>query len=250
MVRDVHHRLGGLAIAGIALLVLAIVLVAIGFTVPWWASFANGTMTSWYLGDRCTGGTCTDYSASPSLQSVFGLTNLLVVAAGLLLMVAVVAFAASLVWPRMGSLGLVLGAVAALLILLAPVYLYFGLPGALTSSGFPVPVAGFFGSYAGGGSSYSWTGAASWFLAWLIVPIVAAGTAAATVSARRHVAEEQALESLSGLAPHAADVPTTMPEPLPEEPPMDRFCPVCGLRYPDTVDFCKKDSAPLKDLLP
>ncbi len=242
------RRLDALAIAGAVLLVLTIILVAVSFTVPWWASFANGVMTSWYLGSQCTSGSCTGYTASPSLQGTFGLANTIVLVALFLFMFAAVTFASSLVWPRMGSVTLALGLVGSLLILGAPLILYFSLPGALTSYGFPAPVAGFFGSYSGGGISYSWTGGAGWFLAWLIVPIGLAGTAAAYGSTRSHVAEEKALESLTSLELHTSDGPP--PALPPDEPGLQRFCPLCGARYPDTVDFCAKDHEPLKDVMP
>lgn len=250
VVQDVHRRLDALAIAGGVLLALTIVMIAISFTVPWWASWANGVMSSWYLATVCTTGSCSGYAASPSLSGAFGLANLLVLVSLFLFMFAAVAFSASLVWPRLGSVTLVLGLVGSVLILGAPLYLYFSLPGALTSSGFPAPVSGYFGSWAGTGGSYSWTGGAGWYLAFLIVPAGLAGTAAGWGSTRRHVAEETAIESLASLEIHTAEEPPP-PPPLPqEEPGPQRFCPLCGARYPDTVEFCAKDSEPLKDVVP
>lgn len=223
-------------------------LTAIAFTVPWWASWANGVMSSWYLGTVCTGGSCAAYGTSPSLAQTFGLANLLALVGLFLFMFAAVAFSASLVWPRVGSVTLALGLVGSVLILGAPLYLYFSLPSALTSAGYPAPVAGFFGSYSSGGSSFSWTGGAGWYLAFLIVPGGLAGTVAAWGSTRRHVAEERAIESLASLEVHTAD---TLPLALPaEDPGLQRFCPVCGARYPDTAEFCPKDSEPLKDVVP
>ncbi len=249
VVRDVHRRLDALAIAGAVLLVMTIVLVAISFTVPWWASWANGVMSSWYLATVCSAGACSSYASNPSLSGAFGLTNALVLVALFLFMFAAVAFSASLVWPRLGSVTLALGLVGSVLILGAPLYLYLSLPGALTSSGFPAPVAGFFGSWAGTGVSYNWTGGAGWYLAFLIVPFGLSGTAAAWGSTRRHVVEERAIESLASLEVHTAEEPP--PPPLPaEDPGPQRFCPLCGARYPDTVEFCAKDSEPLKDVVP
>lgn len=242
--KSVAHRFDAPSVAAVVLLVLTIVLLAVSLSVPWWASFAGGVMTSWYLGSSCTGGACAAYASSPAVASVFGLTLALVTAALAVTVMTLVAFGAALVWPRMTVLAYVLGAVGTVLILLAPVYLYFTLPGALTSSAFPAPVAGFFGSYAGGGTSYSWTGAAGWFLAWLIVPAALAATAAVWASARRHVAEERALETLTALEPHTEEAPSQEAE---EE--AQRFCPLCGLRYPGTTEFCSKDSAPLKDVI-
>ncbi len=245
MVRDVHHRFDAPAIIGVVGLVLGIVLLAVSFTVPWWASFANGTMTSWYLGGRCEGGTCTGYGGTVSLEGVFGLSFDLVFVAMVLGIAAVVAFGGALLWPRVGVITLVLGVVGAVLALVAPLYLYFALPGALTSYGFPVPVAGFFGSDSAGGVSYSWTGGAGWFLTWLIVPVALGGTLAGYVSTSRHVAEEKALEELDLLGTHAQEVETNSVEPEDE-----RFCPLCGARYPASEEFCVKDSAPLKDVVP
>lgn len=249
VVRDVHRRLDALAIAGAVLLALTIVLIAVSFTVPWWASWANGVMSSWYLSTVCSAGTCAGYGASPSLSGAFGLANALVLIALFLFMFAAVAFSASLVWPRLGSVTLALGLVASVLVLGAPLYLYFSLPGALTSSGFPAPVDGYFGSWAGSGVAYNWTGGAGWYLAFLIVPFGLAGTAAGWGSTRRHVAEEKAIESLASLEVHTVEEPP--PPPLPaEDPGPQRFCPLCGTRYPETVEFCAKDSEPLKDVVP
>ncbi len=249
VVKDVHRRLDALAIAGGVFLALTIVMIAISFTVPWWASFANGEMSSWYLSTVCTAGSCSGYGTNPSLAGAFGLSNALVLVGLFLFMFAAVAFSASLVWPRLGSVTLALGLVGSVLLLGAPLYLYFSLPGALTSSGFPAPVDAFFGSWSGGGTSYSWTGGAGWYLAFLIVPSGLAGSAAAWGSTRRHVVEERAIESLTSLEVHTAEEPPPPALP-PEEPGPRRFCPLCGARYPDTVDFCAKDSEPLKDVVP
>ena len=242
VVTSVAHRFDLPAVTTVVLSVLTVVLIAVSLTVPWWASFGNGQMTSWYLGTSCVSGTCTGYASVPALAGVFGLVLALVTAALAVSVMALAAFGVSLVWPRMTVLAYVLGLVASVLLLVAPVYLYFALPGALTSSGFPVPVAGFFGSYAGAGSAYSWTGAAGWYLAWLTVLTAFAATGTAVASARRHVAEERALESLTALEPPADDAG-------PEETE-ERCCPLCGARYPATAEFCSKDSAPLKDVVP
>lgn len=248
VVQDLHRRLDALAIAGAVLLALTIILTAVSFTVPWWASWANGVMSSWYLSNVCTSGACSGYATSPSLSGAFGLANALVLVALFLFMFAAVAFSASLVWPRLGSVTLALGLVGSVLILGAPLYLYFSLPSALTASGFPATVAGFFGSWAGGGVSYTWTGGAGWYLAFLLVPLGLAGTVAAWGSTRRHVAEEKAIESLTSLEMHTAE--DSPPPELPaEESGPQRFCPLCGARYPDTVEFCAKDSEPLKDVV-
>lgn len=247
VVENVHRRLGVLAIVGLVGLVLAVILIAVSLTLPWWALFTNGAMTSWYLGTSCSGGTCTAYTSSPALQGAFGMTDGLVLVALLVTVVALAVFGASLVWPRLGVVGLALGIVGAVLTLAAPMYLYFALPGALTSSGFPAPVAAFFGSYASGGMSYAWTGAAGWFLAWLIVPIALASSLASWMSAHRHVAEDSALESLTSLAAHASE---SLQSWNAAEEAAQRFCPLCGARYPNTAEFCVKDSAPLKDVVP
>lgn len=246
----VSHRLTPMTIAALVLLVLTIVLVGIELTLPWWASFRDGEMTSWYLGSSCTAGSCTGYTET-ALANTFGLTYAVVLGSLAGYVAALGLFVGSLSRPRIGIASVALESIGSALVAVAPAYLYFSLPGALTSSGFPVPVAGFFGSYTQPGilgATYSWTGAAGWFLAWVVLPISVLATAAAHAAAKHHVVVEQALESLTSLEAHTIDDIGT--EPGVEGVIPERFCPLCGLRYPATEEFCSKDSAPLKDVVP
>lgn len=250
----VSRRFTALTVAALVLLVLTIVLLAIALTLPWWVFFDNGAMWSYYLATSCRVGICQNYQATPTLGAVFGLTYALIVGSLVAFVIALGISIASITRPKLGVLSLALGLIGSLLVAAAPLYLYFALPGAVTSTGNPVPIAGFFGSSAlpGGGGSYSWTGAAGWFFAWLILPIAVAATAAAHRSAKHRATEERALESLRSLARHTSDLPSLLePEPkaLQEEVP-ERFCPLCGLRYPATEEFCSNDFAPLKDVVP
>ncbi len=218
-------------------------------TLPWWAFFTNGDMTAWYLGSSCGGGNCTSYYGYPSLRDTFGLTGALVVWALTFYVLALAVLVVSIFWPRFGVLVLVLGILGSILILVAPVYLYFALPGALTSAGFRVPVDGFFGSGSQTGftgtTQYSWTGAAGWFMMWGVFLFSLVATTLAFVSARHRMVELETSESRepgSGRRPGGPRDHWTSDDRVGV-----KFCPLCGAHYPASTRFCSKDASPLKD---
>ncbi len=248
---EVARRFDSLTIAAIVLEVLTIVLVGIASTLPWWAFFTNGDMTAWYLGNRCGGGTCTSYYGYPSLRDTFGLTGALVLWGLTLYILALAALVVSLVWPRIGFLVLVLGILGSILFLVAPVYLYLALPGALSSAGFSVPVDGFFGSGSQTGffgtTQYSWTGAAGWFMMWGVFLFSLAATTVAFITARRRTMELEETESRE-----VGTVERTRGSRglgTSEGRAFAKFCPVCGAHYSAGTRFCSKDATPLKELV-
>ena len=248
---ELARRFNALTISAVVVLVLAILLIGIAMTLPWWAFFTDGQMTAWYLSSRCGGGTCTSYYGYPSLRDTFGLTGALVTWGLGLYVHAIAVLLLSVFWPRFGTLVLVPGILGSILLLVAPIYLYFALPGALASAGFAVPVDGFFGATSQTGflgtTSYSWTGAAGWFMMWGVFVISLAATALAFVSARRRMVELEEAES-AGHAP-GEGARRLRPRGSPADPVGAKFCPVCGAHYPAGTRFCSKDATPLKDAL-
>ncbi len=237
---EIVRRFDVLTVAAIVLLLLTIVLIGIVMSLPWWAFFTNGTMSAWYLGTMCENGTCTSYAADPALRDTFGLTSGLVAWSVVLIVLALAAYVVSILWPRIGVVSFVLGILGSILLLVAPIYLDLALPGALSASGFRTPVDGFFGSYTQPGlfgtTQYSWTGAAGWFAAWGVVVFSFVATALAYATTRRRLRETSGARMASrGSVRRSPGVAR------------ERFCPLCGLRYPPGARFCTEDATPLKD---
>ncbi len=249
--KEIARRFNPLTIAALVLQVLTIVLVGIAMTLPWWAFFTNGDMTAWYLGNSCGGGTCTSYYGYPSLRDTFGLTGALVVWGLTLYVLALAVLVVSLVWPRIGFLVLVLGILGSILFLVAPVYLYLALPGALSSAGFSVPVSGFFGSGSQasffGTTQYSWTGAAGWFMMWGVFLFSLAATTVAFITARRRTMELEDAESR--VVGTVGRTKTSRGLRMSEGQALAKFCPVCGAHYSAGTRFCSKDATPLKEMV-
>ncbi len=247
---DLVHRLNPLTIAALVLLVLTVILIGIATSLPWWASFRNGTMTTWYLGDECANTSCQTYQAYPTLRDTFGLTSAFVEMALILYLLELALFFLSLFWARAGAVALLFGIMGSLFLLAAPIYLYLALPGAVTSSGLVVPIDGFFGSYTQknllGNVQYSWTGGAGWFMTWGVFVFSLLATAVTYLAARRLLRGERVTRGDNAVATRSlressrADAPSVNWREA-------KFCPVCGARYPAGTPYCSKDATPLKD---
>jgi cellulose synthase/poly-beta-1,6-N-acetylglucosamine synthase-like glycosyltransferase len=113
---------------------------------------------------------------------------------------ALVFFILSILWPRLGVGVLITGTIGSVLLLIAPLYLYFALPAAISSSGGSslggcpcnagsIPVNSFFGSYTQnyffGPTTYSWGGGTGWFMAFVAFAFSLASTLVAFSAARR-----------------------------------------------------------------
>lgn len=70
--------------------------------------------------------------------------------------------------------------------------------------------------------------------------------AAGCASARHHVVKEKVVEALTPQQPHAGESLHSLTV---EKGEPERFCPLCGLRYPATSEFRNKESAPLQDVI-
>src|SRR5947199_8397203 len=69
------------AMAALALLVLAIFLIGIAMSLPWWIrSNSTGQTQTWYITSGCNDGRFVSYQGFAPLQSMLGLTDTLVVA--------------------------------------------------------------------------------------------------------------------------------------------------------------------------
>ncbi len=167
-----RHPLDRRAIAALVLLVLAIIFVGIAMSPPWWIrSSSNGITQTSYLTDGCSDGMCVSYQGFPPLRDMFGLTDTLVLAGLVLSLVTVAMFILSLFRPRAGMGVLVSGVSGAVLLLAAPAYMFFALPGTMSIYSPYDRVNGFFGSCAPSGSGFgcttaeSWGGGTGWFTA-------------------------------------------------------------------------------------
>ncbi len=251
---DLAQRFGGRTIVALVLVILAIVLVAIVTSLSWWNfSSSSGGTSAWYLGNVCSGSSCQSYQGNPAIHDAFGLTNTLVFSSLTLAIFALVFFILSIFWPRLGVGTLITGAIGSVLLLIAPVYLYFALPAAISSSGGSIPVSSFFGSYTQNGffgpTTYSWGGGTGWFLAFVVFAFFLVSTLVA-LSAVRRILPLGNLRIPPSPTPaaslYAAQPPQTAVTPWASGKGM--FCPTCGSHYSVGTQFCSKDATPLKEV--
>src|SRR5206468_1964936 len=150
-------------------LVLAIFLIGIAMSLPWWIrSNSTGQTQTWYLTSGCNDGRCVSYQGFAPLQSMFGLTNTLVVAGLAFSLATLATYVVSLFRPSVAAALIAEGIFGALAMMAAPVYLFFALPGTVSLySPFDV-VGSFFGSCSPPGSgctsAESWGGGGGWFI--------------------------------------------------------------------------------------
>ena len=252
-VGDLARRFGARAIAALVLVILAVVLIGIVTSLSWWnLSSSSGGTSAWYLGNVCSGTSCQTYQGNPALHDAFGLTNTLVLTALTLSVFALVFFILSIFWPRLGIGALITGVIGSVLLLIAPVYLYFALPSAISSGGGSA-VTSFFGSYTQNGlfgsTTFSWGGGTGWFMAFVVFVFFLVSTLVA-FSAYRHI---MPLGNVRVPPP-----PTPATPPYATQPPQSTvtswasakgmFCPACGSHYPAGTQFCSKDATALREI--
>ncbi len=249
---DLAQRFGGRTIAALVLLILTIVLIGIVTSLSWWNfSTSSGGTSAWYLGNVCSGTSCQSYQGNPAIHDAFSLTNTLVLSSLTLSIFALVFFILSIFWPRLGVGALITGAIGSVLLLIAPIYLYFALPAAISSSGGSIPVNSFFGSYTQNGFfgpiTYSWGGGTGWCMAFVVFAFFLVATLVAFSAARRILPLGNVRVTPTPAAPLYATQPpqsgvTTWAS------GKGMFCPTCGSHYPAGTQFCSKDATPLKEL--
>jgi len=244
---DLARRFGGRTIAGLVLVILTIVLIGIVTTFSWWnISSSNGGTAAFYLGSACGGTSCASYQGYPALHDAFALTNTLVLASLALSVFTFIFLALSILWPRLGIGALVTGVVGSILLLVAPVYLYFGLPGAIGS-----PVNGFFGSYTQPGAPtwYAWGGGTGWFMALVVSGLFIVSTLLA-FSAARYIMPlgNVRVSSLSGTSASFTGSQLPFSSGAGQAGARGMFCPTCGSHYPAGTQFCSRDSTALKEI--
>jgi len=250
---DLAHRFGGRTIAALILMVLTIVLIGILTSLSWWTfSSSSGGTSAWYLGNVCSGTSCQGYQGNPAIHDAFGLTNTLVLSSLTLSIFGLAFFILSIFWPRLGIGALITGVIGSVLLLIAPIYLYFALPGAISSSGGSIPVSSFFGSYTQNGffgsTTYSWGGGTGWFMAFVVFGFFLVSTLIAFSAARRifPLGNVGVPPSVAPVAPlYATQPPQTGVASWTGGRGV--FCPKCGSHYPAGTQFCSKDASPLKE---
>jgi len=178
------------AMAALALLVLAIFLIGIAMSLPWWIrSNSTGQTQTWYLTSGCNDGRCVSYQGFAPLQSMFGLTNTLVVAGLAFSLATLATYVVSLFRPSIAAALIAEGIFGALAMMAAPVYLFFALPGTVSLySPFDV-VGSFFGSCSPPGSgctsAESWGGGGGWFISIAAIVVFVSATTIAFFVLRR-----------------------------------------------------------------
>jgi hypothetical protein len=243
---DIARRFGFRTIAALVVAVLTIVMIAIVTTFPWWYLNANNAASNWYLGNACSSSGCSSYQGNAGLQNVFGLTDALVVSALAFSVLTLVALILSTLWPRIGSLTLVLGVIGSILLLVAPIYLFFALPSAVSASSGSSSsfVNGFFGSSTQntffGTVTYTWGGGIGWYTAFAAFVVFLASSAVA-YSASHHILP------LGNIRIPTAAVPASSSAVPRSGQTAGMFCPVCGSHYPPGTQYCSRDATQLRE---
>ena len=173
---DLRRRFGGKTIAALVITIVALVFIIISMMATWWnVDFSMTIVTSSFraqggytLGGSCFTTTIPGYpaqsscsgfaSAESSLANVFQLAFVMMIIGLILTILAMVFLLIGILRPKLGMAGFVCAIIGAILILVAPIYVFAAAPGAfggaflglgsLLPSGMTVStnIPGFFGS--------------------------------------------------------------------------------------------------------
>lgn len=274
-------RFGATTIAAVVLSIVTLVLAILVAVLPWWhlqaqmdSPFGGDTsiVADFNLGTVCatsSGGfggfsTCAPYSSllqsgpisQPStakpLVDVFGALNVLVLLSLVFAILLLVFVLVGVFVPKVAYLAGIFGLAGGTLAVLAPIYLFIGLPaametmggglGGLSSSGYS---GGFFGAQSGPGVSASWGGGSGWFLALFLAGIYVT-TAILALSMARKL---QPLGTMRLAAPQPSVVmlpgPAPYPQPMGSWSPVGRNCVRCGATGITGAPFCPRCGAAL-----
>jgi hypothetical protein len=174
--RHLGSRFVGRAIGALVLVSLTIGLVLVVASLSWWDfSDSNYGTVAHHLGGACYQGSCGDYTDSETLRTFFPQTYGLVLTALALSVFELVFLVLSIFWKRIAVGILVTGILGSFALLVAPIYFYFALPGAMSSGQNTHWITSFSGSFtrtiSTGTVTYTWGGGAGWFTAPLVAII-------------------------------------------------------------------------------
>ena len=205
-----RKRLNAKIIAGLILIVCGLAFASIAVCTPWWGM--NGTVTistsspvpttiDFYYGQFCEkvsymgfGGTaCIQYfPGMERIANVFAATFFMALGGVIFAILALASLAGGIYIPNARYGLAATGLLASILLIIAPIYIFFGLPDAFNgASGGSVTggtLTGFFGhlsySYSGSSMDMNYGGGMGWYLALLAFPLLLVGTVLGTMGIR------------------------------------------------------------------
>jgi hypothetical protein len=282
-------RFGLMTILTLTFVILSLIFVPIAAGTSWWTLASTGVSsgvgtTEAGLGQVCFFGSgfngCYTYQQilgvsyfGPAFKPVadtFGLAGVFMLVAIVFVILTLVFFLIGIFFPKVGYLTAIFALVGATMNLVAPLYLFAALPGAVKSVtiGGISPysfVSGFFGSGAAFGSTYTYGGGAGWFLAVVssifffltfifslfltrrLIPLgnIQFGGAApqpAYYSPPGYQPYQQPMQSMQPMQPMTGPtMATSMPT---AAPTAQKFCPRCGSPAQGTATFCANCGGP------
>jgi len=169
-----RRRLGARRVQALVLEILTTALIGVSTVLSWWDLSATsvGSTSGFYLNSTCNGPSCGSYESNQALAAAFAVTFALVIGSLALSVLALSFLLMSTRRPGLAAEAVFTGVIGSVLLLAAPVYLYFALPAAIGPS-----VSGFFGSYRFSPSSvFSWGGGPGWFMAFVALSFYVAST--------------------------------------------------------------------------
>jgi len=218
---------------GVALVLAGLVLSAAALVTPWW-TFATpgeprfGLSEEYYYGEVCEVGAsslqrfCWPYwSGTEPVKDLFTVAFILVLLGIVLASHALVLIVVGAYWPRTRRAVGAAGIVAAILLILAPIYVFLALPGAVNSADLGAlmrwPIAGFFGQMTidqgGVVANAVYGGGPAWFLSIASSIPLLAGTLLGMAGIRRVAQPQPASSEPSGETEpaQAAESPASPP---------------------------------------
>lgn len=154
----------------LGLFIVAALLGAVAFFLPWWfRGSANGITQLSYLTEGCSDGRCVSFQPFPPLAAMFGWVEVLDLVG---LALSLTAAGALILSPYRGlarNLTLLAGIGGAVLLAAAPMYLFFVLPATMSQYSPADVLSGFFGSCTPGpavgcSSVESWGAGSGWYV--------------------------------------------------------------------------------------
>ena len=168
-------------ITALVVIIMAIVIIGITLKMPWWNLTVNdeGIVTNfdYSLGQVChlspTESGCLSYqyiaSNLPSFKLVsdtFELTNIFMLAGFIMAILTLIFLISGIFHPKIGLVAMICGIIGSILVLVAPLYLFAFLPGAMNFWSQPAncPI-NFFGSTTCDSTHFCSSGSFGWFFA-------------------------------------------------------------------------------------
>ena len=188
------RRFNGKVIGSIILVLVGLILAGVALTGIWWTVTTPGGATDFYLDKGCSPqptGCLTyaqwtsQYSQTKPAQDTFGTIDMILIVGLILAVLTLILVFVAAGKPGLKIDVLLVGVIAAIVLLGAVLYAYTALPPALNDMTPGAPFSSFFGSADVGGIPETWGGGMGWFLTLASFVLVLIGTIVAFVGIKK-----------------------------------------------------------------